>query len=225
MANYLVTDTDLTAVANAIRTKGETSEPLSFPDEFVEAIADIPSGGSSIDEAQGMTVYVRWMFETDMDDLPSEPVTLEFYNQSGTKVYSKTLTVEEMFPDGETDRWVDFSFQHTQLGTGNYAALYVKFVTTESWDHAVNFESVSFNLLPADDEYGNINSTSIQDRMASCDWNNTSYGGRKTMTSGAANTNQEFADLGHLSTGATTTSCWNSNHCRFLKGSSYYFED
>lgn len=45
MANYLTTDTDLTTVANAIRTKGGTSAPLSFPSGFAQAIADIPSGG------------------------------------------------------------------------------------------------------------------------------------------------------------------------------------
>ena len=45
MANYIATDTDLTAVANAIRTKGGTSESLEFPSEFVAAIENIPSGG------------------------------------------------------------------------------------------------------------------------------------------------------------------------------------
>lgn len=44
MADYLVTDTELTSVANAIRTKGGTSANLSFPTEFVSAINDIPTG-------------------------------------------------------------------------------------------------------------------------------------------------------------------------------------
>ena len=39
-------DSDLTSVANAIRTKGGTSASLAFPAEFVSAIAAIPSGGS-----------------------------------------------------------------------------------------------------------------------------------------------------------------------------------
>lgn len=38
-------DTDLTSVANAIRTKGGTSAQLAFPAGFVSAIGDIPSGG------------------------------------------------------------------------------------------------------------------------------------------------------------------------------------
>ena len=45
MANYIATDTDLTAVANAIRSKGGTSASLAFPADFVSAIAAIPSGG------------------------------------------------------------------------------------------------------------------------------------------------------------------------------------
>lgn len=47
MANYIVSDTNLTAVANAIRTKGGTSEQLEFPDDFVSAIGDIQTGGGS----------------------------------------------------------------------------------------------------------------------------------------------------------------------------------
>lgn len=45
MANeYAVNAADLTAVADAIRTKGGTSAALSFPDEFAAAIAAIVSG-------------------------------------------------------------------------------------------------------------------------------------------------------------------------------------
>lgn len=45
MSNYLVTDTDMTSVADAIRTKGGTSASLAFPTGFVNAINDIQSGG------------------------------------------------------------------------------------------------------------------------------------------------------------------------------------
>lgn len=41
MSNYIASDTDLTAVANAIRAKGGTSAQLSFPAEFVSAIEAI----------------------------------------------------------------------------------------------------------------------------------------------------------------------------------------
>lgn len=44
---YLTTDTELTSVANAIRTKGGTSAALTYPAGFVSAIENIPSGGGS----------------------------------------------------------------------------------------------------------------------------------------------------------------------------------
>ena len=47
MANYLVTDTDLTSVADAIRTKGGTSAQLEFPDGFVSAVEEIETGGGT----------------------------------------------------------------------------------------------------------------------------------------------------------------------------------
>ena len=45
MANYLTTDTELTSIANAIRTKGGTQAQLTYPTGFVSAINDIPTGG------------------------------------------------------------------------------------------------------------------------------------------------------------------------------------
>lgn len=51
MAEYLVQDTSLTAVADAIREKGGTTAPLSFPAGMAEAVRNIQSGGdlSSVD--------------------------------------------------------------------------------------------------------------------------------------------------------------------------------
>ena len=49
MADYLTTDTELTSVANAIRTKGGTSASLVYPTGFVTAIQNIPSGGGGTD--------------------------------------------------------------------------------------------------------------------------------------------------------------------------------
>lgn len=41
MADYLVTDTELAAVADAIRAKGGTTEQLAFPDGFVAAVENV----------------------------------------------------------------------------------------------------------------------------------------------------------------------------------------
>ena len=47
MAEYVTTDTELTSVANAIRTKGGTSASLAYPTGFVSAIQALPEIQSS----------------------------------------------------------------------------------------------------------------------------------------------------------------------------------
>jgi hypothetical protein len=59
MANYLTTDTDLTAVADAIRTKGGTSAQLAFPADFVQAIEDIETGGGGGDTITKQSSYAK----------------------------------------------------------------------------------------------------------------------------------------------------------------------
>lgn len=48
MAEYLVQGESITAVADAIREKGGTTAPLSFPDGMAKAVRGIPSGGTDI---------------------------------------------------------------------------------------------------------------------------------------------------------------------------------
>lgn len=47
MADYLTTTEELTSIADAIREKGGTEEPLEYPEGFVDAIEDISGGGGS----------------------------------------------------------------------------------------------------------------------------------------------------------------------------------
>lgn len=49
MSDYIVKDTELTSVANAIRIKGGTNSQLVFPNGFVSAIGNISGGGGSSD--------------------------------------------------------------------------------------------------------------------------------------------------------------------------------
>ena len=72
MSNYLATDTDLTAVANAIRTKGGTSASLAFPTDFVSAIAAIPSGGTP--------TRTKWYCPPDWPDISGLELTPYTYN-------------------------------------------------------------------------------------------------------------------------------------------------
>lgn len=69
MANYLTTDSELGAVADAIRARGGTTAALEYPDGFVAAINAIPSGP------------------------PEEPPEndVNFFDYDGTLLYSYTL--------------------------------------------------------------------------------------------------------------------------------------
>lgn len=60
MADYKVTDTELTSIANAIRTKGGTQAQLEWPSGFISAIQAIPTGGG------GVTI-VPWSTGTDAE--------------------------------------------------------------------------------------------------------------------------------------------------------------
>lgn len=57
-------DSDLTSVANAIRTKGGTSAQLAFPNGFVQAIGDIPTGGTLITK----TITENGTYSAEDDD-------------------------------------------------------------------------------------------------------------------------------------------------------------
>lgn len=54
---YTVTGSELTSIADAIRTKGDTSASLAFPSGFVEAIGDISGGGGSTSKTCTVTIY------------------------------------------------------------------------------------------------------------------------------------------------------------------------
>ena len=49
MTEYLVTDRDMTKVADAIRAKGNITDPLSFPDGMAAMINSIQSGGGGVE--------------------------------------------------------------------------------------------------------------------------------------------------------------------------------
>lgn len=63
MAEYLVQGASLTTVADAIREKGGTTAPLSFPDGMAGAIRSIQSGGGDL---SSIDVYIA-DFTSDSD--------------------------------------------------------------------------------------------------------------------------------------------------------------
>ena len=80
MAEYLVQGESITAVADAIREKGGTTAPLSFPAGMAEAVRDIPSGGTDISlgltaATVGQTVKVKAV-DTEGKPTAWEPVDM-----------------------------------------------------------------------------------------------------------------------------------------------------
>ena len=96
-------DTDLTSVANAIRTKGGTSAQLAFPAGFVSAIENIPSGGGG----SGLTLLGSGTYTKTSDTASiSIPVT---YTGTPKLFYAVNTT-----PKAATEqsvlfgRWISF---------------------------------------------------------------------------------------------------------------------
>ena len=66
MAEYLTNNTDLKKVADAIRTKGGTADPLVYPDGFVEAIGNIQTG--SPEQEKSVTITANGTTEITPDE-------------------------------------------------------------------------------------------------------------------------------------------------------------
>lgn len=81
MADYIVDGTELTSVANAIRTKGGTNSPLAFPNGFVSAVNNISGGGSS-DFSTAEVTFVT-------DNIPE--INLDIINVQNDGLYSEVL--------------------------------------------------------------------------------------------------------------------------------------
>lgn len=86
MADYITNDTELTSIANAIRTKGGTSTSLVYPSGFISAINAIPTG-SSID-VEALTITQNGTYTAPTGKAYS-PITVSV--QGGVLVTEATL--------------------------------------------------------------------------------------------------------------------------------------
>ena len=74
MSNYIVSDTDLTSIADAIRAKSSSSSQLSFPTGFVNEIGNIPSTQSAF-TLIGTKVFqnvAEWTDTSNADEMDTE---------------------------------------------------------------------------------------------------------------------------------------------------------
>lgn len=86
MADYLVQGASLTAVADAIREKGGTTAPLSFPDGMAEAVRGIPSGGADI--SLGLTAAtIGQTIKVKAVDTDGKPTAWEAVDMGGGETW------------------------------------------------------------------------------------------------------------------------------------------
>lgn len=93
MAEFLVQGASLTAVADAIREKGGTTAPLSFPAGMAKAVRGIPSGGTDISlgltaATVGQTVKVKAV------DASGVPTAWEAVDAARAETWEKIAEIE-----------------------------------------------------------------------------------------------------------------------------------
>ena len=86
MADYKVTDTELTSIANAIRTKGGTQAQLEFPTGFVSAVQAIPTGGGGVIQSLSVTQNGTYNPPSGVDGYA--PVTVSVSGGGGATILS-----------------------------------------------------------------------------------------------------------------------------------------
>lgn len=97
MAEYLVQGESITAVADAIREKGGTTAPLSFPAGMAKAVRDIPSGGGDI--SLGITgATVDQTIKVKAVDTEGKPTAWEAVDMAGGETWEKIAEI--VIPEG-----------------------------------------------------------------------------------------------------------------------------
>lgn len=93
MAEYLVQDTSLTTVADAIREKGGTTAPLSFPEGMAKAVRGIPSGGTDI--SLGLTAAtVDQTIKVKAVDTDGKPTAWEAVDMAGDETWELIAEID-----------------------------------------------------------------------------------------------------------------------------------
>lgn len=92
MAEYLVQGASLTTVADAIREKGGTTAPLSFPAGMAEAVRNIQSGA---DLSLGLTAAtVGQTIKVKAIDADGKPTAWEAVDAAGSETWEKIAEID-----------------------------------------------------------------------------------------------------------------------------------
>lgn len=86
-------DSDLTSIANAIRTKGGTSAQMAFPAGFVSAVQAIPTGITPTGTKQ-ISINSNGTITEDVTDYASAQITVAVPQPSGSTTVTDNGTYD-----------------------------------------------------------------------------------------------------------------------------------
>lgn len=119
MSNYIVSDTSLGSVADAIRTKGGTSAPLEYPQGFIDAIDDIQTGGGA-PTIQSLTVTENGTYTAPSGVDGYSPVTVNVSSGGDTPIPDDGKTrIFIHITDGTPDNRLTFYLGFTASRSNN----------------------------------------------------------------------------------------------------------
>ena len=117
MANeYSVNQSDLVSVANAIRTKGGTSEALVFPDGFVSAVQAIQAGGGGGGDIAPFSSVVCGTFTLSL----TKNLTID--GVSNCKIFAMRC-VENKYYSENTDHIISAVLVNTEASSSSVGAV------------------------------------------------------------------------------------------------------
>lgn len=155
MAEYLVQGESITAVADAIREKGGTTAPLSFPAGMAEAVRGIPSGGGDI--SLGLTAAtVGQTIKVKAVDADGKPTAWEAVDVAGGETWEKIADVA-LTADTSVYELANFGIYRKIKVTLSRAA-YVSGLNKNVWFRirTANMSGTQYAALFMTSEYGYI---------------------------------------------------------------------
>ena len=141
MAEYITTDTDLTSIANAIRTKGGTSAQLAFPAEFISAIEAISGGGGGDYEIESGTFILASSSKTKGVSCSFQPEQAMMFALNSTfPTDNSWKTICGIITSWGAESWVNNRYGASNKSGDSRTATfhtYVDGTLTFSWNYAM----------------------------------------------------------------------------------------
>lgn len=155
MAVYLTNDTELKSIADAIRTKGSTTDALIFPDGFNEAIANIQTGSGKDTLMERLKGNAVELVDDEITFIPSysmeESKVVKWDMPALTATWNYSFSYADLTELYEVDssKWVT-------IGQSCFGHDTIKFVTENSFTNSgLTIQNAAFQYVKFEDKNGN----------------------------------------------------------------------